>query len=77
MSATFNDLEELLKRFTVYVERLHLRVRAPLGREAKMVAVKALVEMLKAFALATKMLRMNRFGQFASDPYATRDVCLI
>ncbi|KZV66768.1 hypothetical protein PENSPDRAFT_688711 [Peniophora sp. CONT] len=60
VSTVFDDLEELLESFVAYIERLRVRVRAPFSQDAGIVAVKALVQMLKAFALATNMMRQGR-----------------
>lgn len=67
VSATFDQLEQLFERLSVYIERLKLRLRTPLGDEARMIAVKALAEMLKAFAIATKIMCQNRLSMYFVD----------
>lgn len=60
VSATLDDLEKLFERLCVYVERLQVRTSVPLENQSKKIAVKALVEVLKALALATRMLKRGR-----------------
>ena len=62
VSTTFDDPGKLLERLGPYVKRLEVRVQAPMNSNARDIAIRALVEMLKAFAVATKMLRKNRAG---------------
>ncbi|VDB91475.1 unnamed protein product [Peniophora sp. CBMAI 1063] len=73
VSATFDDMEQLFERLQVYIERLEVRIKAPLRDQAKTIAVKALAEMLKAFAIATKMMRQNRLGMFVRALFTKGD----
>ncbi|KZV68791.1 hypothetical protein PENSPDRAFT_504967 [Peniophora sp. CONT] len=62
--AAYDDLEKLFERLEAYVKRLQVRLQAPMRSGAREVAVTSLVEMLKALALATKMVRRNRVELF-------------
>ena len=62
-SASLGDLKKLFGRFEAYVKRLSIRVKATLGLEAQALAIKALVEMLKAFMVATKFVKEGRFSK--------------
>lgn len=74
VGTTFDDLKKLLERLGTYVERLQARVQVPMRSGARVVAVKALVEILKALALATKMLRKNRIGMRPVGPSLTSTI---
>ncbi|VDC02444.1 unnamed protein product [Peniophora sp. CBMAI 1063] len=73
VSATYENLEKLFERFRVYIERLQVRIRVPLKSQSSEIAVRALVEMLKAFELATKMLRKGRIRHFLDALFSTSD----
>ena len=62
-SARLDDLKKLFGRFEAYIKRLSIRVRAAWGHEAEALAIRALVEMLKAFMLATKFVKEGRFSK--------------
>ncbi|VDC00351.1 unnamed protein product [Peniophora sp. CBMAI 1063] len=64
VSAKLDDLEKLFVQFNIYLKRLNDRLRVPLEHHARAIAVEVLVEMLKALALATKVMRENRFKHF-------------
>ncbi|KZV59124.1 hypothetical protein PENSPDRAFT_695411 [Peniophora sp. CONT] len=59
-STAFSDIQRLLERLTVYIERIQVRLKVPLGREAREIALRGLVEMLNLLALATKMLQQHQ-----------------
>ena len=61
-SARFDDLEKLFEQLRLYVRRLTIRVQGRMGPEAKDLAVRALVQMLKTFMLATKMMKESHLG---------------
>ncbi|VDC02445.1 unnamed protein product [Peniophora sp. CBMAI 1063] len=73
VSTAYDDLEKLFDRFCVYVERLQVRVRVPLTVESTEIAVKALIEMLKTFELATVMLRKGRIRHFLGALFTKSD----
>ena len=50
-------------QFNIYLKRLNDRMKAPIEHHARAIAIEVLVEMLKAFALATKVMRENRFSK--------------
>ena len=62
VSGIFDDLEKLLKHLKVFVERLQVRVSAPMRDGSRRIAVKALVEVLKAFELATRAMTRGRIS---------------
>ncbi|KZV62747.1 hypothetical protein PENSPDRAFT_238552 [Peniophora sp. CONT] len=64
VSATFDHMQHLLERLLAHVEWLQVRVRVPLRREARAIAVEALVHILKTLALITATLHKNRPGLF-------------
>ncbi|VDB85607.1 unnamed protein product [Peniophora sp. CBMAI 1063] len=64
VSVRFDDLMQLFDRLGAYVRRLQVRVQAPMSSPTRDIAVQALVEALKALALATQMLRKNRVVLF-------------
>ncbi|VDC01069.1 unnamed protein product [Peniophora sp. CBMAI 1063] len=73
VSAAFDDVQTLLERLSVYFERLKVRLMIPLGCEARAIAVRCLAEMLRVFALATKMLRRSRLNHFLKALFVKSD----
>ncbi|KZV68169.1 hypothetical protein PENSPDRAFT_653411 [Peniophora sp. CONT] len=64
MSARFDALVVLLEKFGSFLERLDIRVNAPLEPVSRSLIVKTLVEMLRTLAYATRMMRQNRAKHF-------------
>ncbi|VDB85507.1 unnamed protein product [Peniophora sp. CBMAI 1063] len=64
VTACFDDVLKLFKQIKAYIDRLHVRIQATLGREARTLAVDALVKMLNALMLATRMMKEGRLGRF-------------
>ncbi|KZV66027.1 hypothetical protein PENSPDRAFT_101483 [Peniophora sp. CONT] len=52
---------------------MQVRLRAPMRQESARIAVKALVEVLKALELATKMVRRGRLRQFLHALFSKSD----
>ncbi|VDB86444.1 unnamed protein product [Peniophora sp. CBMAI 1063] len=73
VSTSYDQLQKLLERLRAYVERLQVRLQVPLKSESRKVAVKALVEVLKALALVTHMLQRGRIGQFVRTVFSRGD----
>ena len=67
MSTTFDNVMTGLEKFKAYVERIEVRVQAPMRRETRAIAVKTLARMLEFFAAATKLLRKNCAGSCAIE----------
>ena len=63
VSARFDALIALFERFQSFLERLDIRVKAPLEPASRTVAVKTLVEMIRTLAYATQMMRHNRASE--------------
>ncbi|KZV67498.1 hypothetical protein PENSPDRAFT_49450 [Peniophora sp. CONT] len=71
VSATYDSLAELFQHIRAYIERLQVKkgvIRTPV---AQMISVRALVEVLKALELATKMMRGTRFQHFWRAIFST------
>ncbi|KZV73960.1 hypothetical protein PENSPDRAFT_243328 [Peniophora sp. CONT] len=64
VSTTFDDIEKLFERFRAYVVRLEKQVMAPIDREMKVLAIRALVEMLRTIGDVTKVLSRGRVWNF-------------
>ncbi|KZV62933.1 hypothetical protein PENSPDRAFT_230549 [Peniophora sp. CONT] len=73
VSDIFDDLERLLKRMSEFVERLRVRVRELLMDGSRRIVVKALVEILKAFELAMRMLKRGRIQHFVHALFSKGD----
>ncbi|KZV67265.1 hypothetical protein PENSPDRAFT_59599 [Peniophora sp. CONT] len=65
VSARFNAVEVLLRKFKFYVARLGVRATgSALTPESRALVVEILVDMLSTFAIATKMIRQKRLEHF-------------
>ncbi|KZV64157.1 hypothetical protein PENSPDRAFT_188551 [Peniophora sp. CONT] len=62
--ASLKDLQKLFERFVVYMQRLEVRSQVDMGDGQKQIAVKVLVDLLKAFQLSTKVLRRHSLVLF-------------
>ncbi|KZV68434.1 hypothetical protein PENSPDRAFT_513311 [Peniophora sp. CONT] len=60
----YKDAEKLIDRFRAYIDRLKVRMRAPMGDGARAIALSALVNLLKAFAHVTRLLKQGRGALF-------------
>ena len=65
MSTTFDSVVTGLEKFKAYVERIEVRVQAPMRLETRAIAIKTLARMLEFFAAATQLLRKSRAGSCA------------
>ncbi|KZV73964.1 WD40 repeat-like protein [Peniophora sp. CONT] len=74
VSTTFDDIEKLFGRFKAYVVCLEKRVRVPIDHEMKVLAVRALVEMLKAMGHVTEILSKGRTGNFIGSLFNQSNV---
>ncbi|KZV72748.1 hypothetical protein PENSPDRAFT_338645 [Peniophora sp. CONT] len=64
-SATLDELEKLLRYSAMYIEHLRIRIQGrALGSEARSLAIKGLVAILKTMDMATKSLREGTFKSF-------------
>ncbi|VDB84609.1 unnamed protein product [Peniophora sp. CBMAI 1063] len=72
-STTFDNVLKSLDGFRAYVQRMEIRVNAPMRQETRMIAIKTLAQMLRTLAIATKMIRKNRFERFLQALVATGD----
>ncbi|VDC04283.1 unnamed protein product, partial [Peniophora sp. CBMAI 1063] len=73
VSAAFDDLERLLQRLQSFVERLTIRVHAPMKDGSRSVAVRALVKTLKAVDLATRLIQRGRMRLFVRALFTKHD----
>ena len=66
VSERYNCLQDLLTLLSDYLRRLSTRIRlqVELSPAARMNALDVLVHLLRVLALATKLLKKNRFGSY-------------
>ena len=60
VSERFDVVMALLGKFEYYLTRLDLRLRMPVSEQSRELTIKIFVEMLKAIALVTQMMRQKR-----------------
>ncbi|KZV70007.1 hypothetical protein PENSPDRAFT_460935 [Peniophora sp. CONT] len=75
VTARFDSLEKLFQQFQTYLTRLCVRMEGNLGSEARSLVVNALVCMLRAIMLATKIMGEGRIERFVKALFTkTSDV---
>jgi hypothetical protein len=62
VSEKFDAFVDLLENLGFFLRQLKIRSDVPFGNESKIVVVEILVEVLKALALATRMMKKNRIS---------------
>lgn len=67
VSTSYDHLVKLFGGLHAYVERLQVRLEVPVRQEAANIAVKGLIEMLKALELATRMVQRGRIRECPLD----------
>ncbi|KAF7334354.1 Goodbye domain-containing protein [Mycena sanguinolenta] len=67
VSDKFDALIDLLESLELFFRQLSIRSEVPLSKESKHIVVEILVEMLKALALATQMMKQNRIKNFVRE----------
>ncbi|KAF7373268.1 hypothetical protein MSAN_00535700 [Mycena sanguinolenta] len=74
VSKKFDALIDLLERLGFYFKQLSIRSDVPLRKESKSIVVEILVEMLKALALATQMMKRSRIKHFVQELFEEDDM---
>ncbi|KAJ6461432.1 hypothetical protein C8R45DRAFT_1028404 [Mycena sanguinolenta] len=74
VSEKFDALIDLLESMELFFRQLGIRSDIPLGKESKSIVVEILVEMLKALALATQMMKQNRIKHFVRELFKGDDM---
>ncbi|KAF7332803.1 Goodbye domain-containing protein [Mycena sanguinolenta] len=67
VSEKFDALIDLLESLELFFRQLSIRSEVPLSKESRHLIVEILVEMLKALALATQMMKQNRIRHFVRE----------
>ncbi|KAF7348041.1 hypothetical protein MSAN_01756500 [Mycena sanguinolenta] len=74
VSEKFDALIDLLESLELFFRQLSIRSDVPLGKESRSIVVEILVEMLKALALATQMMKQNRIKHFVRELFKGDDM---
>ncbi|KAF7332814.1 Goodbye domain-containing protein [Mycena sanguinolenta] len=67
VSEKFDALIDLLESLELFFRQLSIRSEVSLSKESKHIVVEILVEMLKALALATQLMKQNRIKNFVRE----------
>ncbi|KAI0309354.1 hypothetical protein OF83DRAFT_1179729, partial [Amylostereum chailletii] len=74
ISDSYDSLMDLFDVLKVFLGRWKIREKAQLSTESRDIVVKILVELLSVLALATKLMKKKRLGQYVSILTGNQDV---
>ncbi|KAJ7803890.1 hypothetical protein B0H14DRAFT_1631862 [Mycena olivaceomarginata] len=74
VSANFDALIDLFETLGSFLRQLKIRSDVPFGNESKIVMVEILVEILKALAPATQMMKKSRIQHFVRELFKADDM---